>query len=274
MASYQRTVTAYNRKVRERSTPAKRRVQEDLHSPEVILGEQLASFRSRQGLTADQLAERVVQIGGPAYDRATISKIENGQRGVSLNEAFIFAAALRVAPINLFVPVKNDLKFELTPMITTTPSYARPWVRGELPLAGLEDKAFWTEVPDEQWRKRSARLVEAQQGVQKAERRLRVLRVKSRQLSADLAEIEGTVYTTGTQALNSMNPQYRRLSAKLDVSYDELAEAAVELEDARSHLQWVLGEEGRVGDAGEPAQEMPVHLMAADFNEQEADDAC
>jgi transcriptional regulator with XRE-family HTH domain len=237
------------------------------------LGEQLARFRSRQGLTADQLAERVVQIGGPVYDRATISKIENGQRGVGLNEAFIFAAALRVAPINLFVPIDNDQKFELTAAISTTPGYARPWVCGTHPLPGLEDKAFWTEVPDELWRKRSARLTDAQQGVHEAERRLRVLRVKSRQLSADLAEIEGQTFTPGAQVLNQMNPQYRRLSAKLDIAYEELAEAAVELEDARAHLFSVLGEEGRFVGAAKRDEPAQPSLVADGEQDEDLDDA-
>jgi transcriptional regulator with XRE-family HTH domain len=50
--------------------------------------------RKHRNLTAVQLAQRIHELGGPLYDRATISRIETGHRTVTLAEAWLIAQAL------------------------------------------------------------------------------------------------------------------------------------------------------------------------------------
>lgn len=236
----------------KRSTAARRRLERDLRTPEKILGEQLSNIRARQGWTAEQFADRVVELGGPRLDRATISRIEGGHRGVSLDEALILAAALGVAPVNLFVPMADTTypaPVQLTRAIQVGAQEFRNWVRGNSQLRGLDDKLFRTEVADSEWEEQNTAYDLAIERVESTRRRWRFLKAKARQISVDLAHAD-TMYAAGLatkQADVSEYAERKRLYARLEVCYDEVAEAAVELEDAVEALrtQWPRGRPAR-----------------------------
>lgn len=57
----------------------------------------MVQIRKQQQLTAVQLVQRIAEMGGPLYDRATVSRIENGHRTLSLAEAWDIAEALGVS---------------------------------------------------------------------------------------------------------------------------------------------------------------------------------
>lgn len=81
-----------------------RGVGEDAPTLEEILPRTLRYHRAeRLRLTAQQLADRVAEIGG-ALSRQAISKIENGNRGVSVNELVVLAKALGTSPLMLLFP--------------------------------------------------------------------------------------------------------------------------------------------------------------------------
>lgn len=105
----------------EKASPAK--------SPTEALSEQLAYWRDRRNLTAQQLADRVASIGGK-LDPQAISKIETRNRGVSLDEALLLAYALTVPPPLLFLPLGREDLIAIAPDVTVHPDLAWKWVEG------------------------------------------------------------------------------------------------------------------------------------------------
>jgi transcriptional regulator with XRE-family HTH domain len=114
--------------------------------PSDVLAAQLPRIRNRLELTAQQLADRIADMGG-SLDRAAISKIEVGKRGVSLDEAIEIAAALGIAPIHLFLPRDDGAPVCVAPDLEVPAAQARAWVRGYEPLEGMDERTYRIEVP-------------------------------------------------------------------------------------------------------------------------------
>lgn len=85
-------------------------------------------------------------------DRTKLAKIEQGQRKVSLDEAFALAFALDVSPIYLFTPLTPDDFVYVCGGYAVDSIAAREWVRGQHPLPEQDDRVFWTVRPDREWR--------------------------------------------------------------------------------------------------------------------------
>lgn len=64
------------------------------------VGANLRHLRTSQGLTLEQLAERVTALGF-GIDKASLSRIENGRTNVDVEKLLAFAQALDVAPDRL-----------------------------------------------------------------------------------------------------------------------------------------------------------------------------
>jgi hypothetical protein len=160
-----------------------------------------------------------------------IARIETRARGVSLDEALILAAALDVSLLHLIAPREDNEMVQVTPEVTVLTWEFRSWLRGIDPLPGQDEQAFATAIPASEWRERSGRRAEAERAVARIEHQLRVLRAKARLFADDLAEIEGPY---GARGLAELSPQFRRLESKLNAVYDQMAELAVDLEDARA----------------------------------------
>lgn len=116
--------------------------------PSEALAQRLKALRQRQGFSAQDVADRVREAGG-SLDRNAVSKIEGGRRGVSLDEAFVLALVLNVAPVHLFVPVTEQAM--QVGKWTLPASRVREWVRGRYPLPSQDSRRYLTEVPDEEW---------------------------------------------------------------------------------------------------------------------------
>lgn len=123
---------------------------DEAKSPSEVLAELLRAIRGRQGLSAQDVAETVRRMGG-TLDRAAISKIEGGRRGVSLDEALLLAAALQVAPVHLLLPREDDAPVRVVPAASVSTAHARRWFRGIEPLPAASDRIYRTEVPDSEW---------------------------------------------------------------------------------------------------------------------------
>jgi transcriptional regulator with XRE-family HTH domain len=63
----------------------------------------LRETRKARGLSQAELAALMTKAGRP-MSRAALLRIENGERGISLDEALAFAAVLHVAPAHLLSP--------------------------------------------------------------------------------------------------------------------------------------------------------------------------
>jgi len=117
--------------------------------PEKLLAREVRAWRSRRELTAQQLADQVQELGG-SLSRQAISKLENGDRGVSIEELFLLARALRVPPVLLVLPLGAQPKVELLPGRQADTWDAVKWFTGDGPFP--EQPSAWREMPaDARW---------------------------------------------------------------------------------------------------------------------------
>ncbi len=104
-------------------------------SPEQVLARELRVWRERRGLTAQQLADRMKG----KLSRQAISKIENGDRRVTLDEAAGLALALGVPPVLLTLPLGRESTVELLPGYEVPTWHAVKWWVGEVGQDGFDD---------------------------------------------------------------------------------------------------------------------------------------
>jgi hypothetical protein len=97
----------------------------------------------------DALAKRMEELGQP-IDRSTIGRIENGNRSVTVDELFVLAAALDVAPMQLVVPLDSEELVAVTPTERWSAGAVRRWFTGAAILGGLvkSRRIYQTEVDD------------------------------------------------------------------------------------------------------------------------------
>jgi transcriptional regulator with XRE-family HTH domain len=107
--------------------------EDEVKAPSEAAAEELRRVRMRKGWHQQQLADRLHEIGAP-IDRATISKIETGERRVTLDEIFWFAYALGVSPAALVLPRPARSMVAVTPTMSVTALEALNWLRGVYPL--------------------------------------------------------------------------------------------------------------------------------------------
>lgn len=126
-------------------------MEEQAKRPSEILGDQVKEWRRKRNLSAQQLADRVAELGG-TLDRVAISKLENGQRGVSLDEALMLAAALNVPPPLLILPLGSESRVRITDESVIHPHLALEWLAGQQPLASTKRLAIglqeWHEAAE------------------------------------------------------------------------------------------------------------------------------
>lgn len=97
-------------------------------------------------MTQQGLADRLNALGAQ-IDRTAVAKVENGTRELSLAEAFMFAQALHVAPVNLFVPTDSTEPINIGPNLEASPAEVRAWIRGYRPMPFQDPRLYFTAVP-------------------------------------------------------------------------------------------------------------------------------
>jgi transcriptional regulator with XRE-family HTH domain len=101
---------------------------------------------NRLHISAQELADRVTEAGGK-LSRQAISKIENGDRGISVAELLVLARALEVPPLLLLYPDAERW-------------HAAKWFTGEAPLPGAEDSDWNVGAAPAQLRRMHDRAIE------------------------------------------------------------------------------------------------------------------
>src|ERR1044072_1067828 len=76
--------------------------------PSEVFGARLREMRESRGKTQQWLAERLTEVG-VAINQAGVLRVEKGERGISLDEAIAFAAALNVVFASLLSPPDDEL---------------------------------------------------------------------------------------------------------------------------------------------------------------------
>lgn len=97
-----------------------------------MLAEQVKVWRDQRKLSAQGLADRIKELGG-SLSRVAISKIENGDRGVSLDEWLQLAHALAVPPPLLFVDLVSGADVAVAPGVVLHPWLVWEWATGNEP---------------------------------------------------------------------------------------------------------------------------------------------
>jgi transcriptional regulator with XRE-family HTH domain len=120
---------------------------EQAKSPSEAAAEELRRVRTRKGWNQQQLADRLHELGVP-IDRATISKIETGDRRITLDEVFWFAYAFGVTPTALILPRPFGSLVAVTPTTSLETQQAVDWLRGSYVAPAPEnesDEIFFQE---------------------------------------------------------------------------------------------------------------------------------
>lgn len=212
-----------------------------------VLAALVRQARDRRGWSGEQLAERCGEAGMPTLDRSTIANIETGRRRrIGIDEWLVLAQVLDVAPIHLLLP-RGDDEVAVTPGVTVTVERAREWLVGREPLPGTDERTFRYEVPDSEHERRNQRVQDADERVRLAEHRLRVARAKLETISRERGELDDPAvkpFFAGALTGKFTTEGAARLDRRLDVAYDQVAEAEVALDDARADQQRVYTEEG------------------------------
>ncbi|WP_131813935.1 helix-turn-helix domain-containing protein [Mycolicibacter kumamotonensis] len=93
------------------------------------VGAAIRSTREMQNVSAVKLAARATELGFPIH-RIAISKLESGERAVTLPELIVLAAALNTAPLALLLPGPADEAIEILPDNKMTNAAAIGWFTG------------------------------------------------------------------------------------------------------------------------------------------------
>lgn len=105
-----------------------------------VFGRRVREERKRQGLSQEELVERLEAIGRP-MERSNLGRIERGETTGQLNNLVALALALGVAPIHLMTPREDEGSVRLVDHTKVPPipaSAAREWIRGTALLHAIE----------------------------------------------------------------------------------------------------------------------------------------
>jgi transcriptional regulator with XRE-family HTH domain len=104
------------------------------HKIAEAFGKALRKYREHRGLRQQDLIDLLARDHGVKMDRATLTRIESGDRRVTLEEAVLFAVALDVPLPLLLLPIDDETDVTLTPTVHVYPWLAWEWMRGHEPL--------------------------------------------------------------------------------------------------------------------------------------------
>lgn len=182
----------------------------------------------------------------PGLDRSTIANIETGRRQrIGVDEWLTLAFVLGVAPLHLLLPRGEDDPVTVAPKVTVTAGAARRWATGREPLPGQDERTFRFEVPESEHQRRSQRLQEAQTAVDKAYRRYRVAEARLDRLSEEATVADSsTPYSVTVAASRFAGMGGGGIDGHVDIAFERIAEAKVDLDDAIAHRNAVQREEG------------------------------
>lgn len=103
----------------------------------------------RGKMTAEQLADRMREVGVP-FDKNVVANLETGRRRfVTVQELLALAYVLNVSPGALLVaPGANNFEpYQFTPEVSATTAAVRQMLDGRWPLEGMDPWVYFREVP-------------------------------------------------------------------------------------------------------------------------------
>lgn len=124
-----------------------------METPESLVAANVAKIRDARGMSVRDLSAVLTKIGRPILPSG-ISKIENGQRGVSVGDLVALGVALGVNPNRLLLPDRADeTPVALTPAVVAEAGDAWRWADGvhSLIYEGAADPPWLKD--DEDWQR-------------------------------------------------------------------------------------------------------------------------
>jgi transcriptional regulator with XRE-family HTH domain len=107
--------------------------------PSAVFAARLRKIRDDRGLSQAELARQMTEQGRP-MSKAAVLRIENGERGLSLDEALAFATVLSAVPAHLLSPPDGEHVW-LTESLGLTGAELRNWLLfGDPLLVSTEGK--------------------------------------------------------------------------------------------------------------------------------------
>jgi transcriptional regulator with XRE-family HTH domain len=101
--------------------------------PTEIVAERVRERREALGWNQAELARRLDELDYK-IDRSTINKLENGNRGVSVDDLFALSLVLMVPPASLVTPRKGAAQVAITPRTRFPATLVGAWLRGVVTL--------------------------------------------------------------------------------------------------------------------------------------------
>src|SRR4051794_25470240 len=119
-------------------------------SPSERLAANVRALRDARGMSVRDLSARLSELGRPLLPSG-ITKIEQGQRRVDVDDLVALAVALRVNPSRLLLPdTAGDAEVSLTPSVTVPAWAAWQWADAREPLpTRSEAEGYNTEAEAE-----------------------------------------------------------------------------------------------------------------------------
>lgn len=116
-------------------------------TPSGIVAARIKGIRTRQGLTAQAVSDRLAGVG-VHLSRATLAKIEAGLREASLDEACAIALVLNVALVELLSPAvaDDDTAVMVAPGHVYPAPIVRQWILGVEPLPSQNYHVFHAQA--------------------------------------------------------------------------------------------------------------------------------
>ena len=121
----------------------KRRREND--TADQVVADQVKMLRQRRGISQQHLADSL------GWTQSAVARLESGKRSISVGELLALGWALDVAPVFLLagsfqsgdVPVHKTLRVPTRHMLN--------WIRGGEPLPGANYRAYFENIPDDEW---------------------------------------------------------------------------------------------------------------------------
>jgi len=176
--------------------------QQNLSARDVV-GHRVAKLRRRRDLTAEQLADRCVELGAVHITRSFIANLESRRRGLSVDDFLVLALALDVPVTELLAlaPERGETLALTDTVHVTSAETLRGWLVGETALPESDARLYYAtalermQAPDGQPMSAYAKAVVQERSAQiaahyeqEATELLRRTRAQALELLADVTE--------------------------------------------------------------------------------------